>query len=204
MHEIAPGVFDWTTFHEGIDQPVHSHHLADAGVLLDPREPAEGLDWFAAHGPPTRIVLTNRHHLRHSAAFAERFGCPTLAHEAGLQDLPEDGSITPFAFGDELAPGVVAHEVGVLCPEETAVHAAPRGERPGVLALADCVVRWNGDLGFVPDFLLGDDAEAVKRGVADRLLALCEELEFEVLLLAHGDARASGGREELRAFAASV
>lgn len=204
MDEITPGVFDWTTFHEGIDQPVHSHHLADAGVLLDPREPAEGLDWFAAHGPPTRIVLTNRHHLRHSAAFAERFGCPILAHEAGLHDLPDDGSITPFSFGDELAPGVVAHEVGVLCPEETAVHAAPRDGRPGVLALADCVVRWNGDLGFVPDFLLGDDADAVKRGVADRLLALCEELEFEVLLLAHGGPRASGGREELRAFAAAV
>ena len=29
-----------------------------------------------------------------------------------------------FAFGDELAPGVRALEVGVLCPEETALHIA--------------------------------------------------------------------------------
>lgn len=204
MDEIAPGVFDWTTLHEGIGQPVHSHYLAETGIVLDPRVPAEGLDWFAAHGPPACVVLTNRHHLRHSAAFAERFGCPVLAHEAGLHDLPADGSIAPFAFGDELAPGVVAHEVGVLCPEETAVHAAPRDGRHGVLVLADCVVRWDGALGFVPDALLGDDPEAVKRGIADRLLALCDELDFEVLLLGHGAPAASGGREELRAFAASV
>lgn len=204
MDEVAPGIFDWTTFHEGIGQPVHSHLLEAAGVLLDPRVPEEGLDWFTAHGPPTRIVLTNRHHLRHAAAFAERFGTPILAHEAGMWDLPEDGSITSFAFGDELAPGVVAHEVGVLCPEETAVHVAPRDGAPGVLALADCVVRWEGGLGFVPDFLLGDDPEAVKEGLARRLLALSEELDFDVLLLAHGDAAASGGREELRAFTTSV
>lgn len=203
MDEIAPGVYDWTTFHEQIRQPVHSHYLTDTGIVLDPREPEEGLDWFAAHGPPTRIVLTNRHHLRHSAAFAARFGCQVLAHEAGLWDLPEEG-ITPFSFGDELAPGVVAHEVGVLCPEETAIHQTPRDGRPGVLALADCVVRWDGALGFVPDFLLGDDPEAVKRGLADRLLVLCDELDFEVLLLGHGAPAASGARDELRAFAAAV
>lgn len=203
MDEIAAGVYDWTTFHEGIGQPVHSHLLADAGVLLDPRMPAEGLDWFSAHGPPRRVVLTNRHHLRHAAAFAERFGCPVLAHEAGLPDLPAEG-ITPFRFGDELAPGVVAHEVGVLCPEETAVHQAPADGRPGVLALADCVVRWDGELGFVPDFLLGDGPEAIRRGIAERLLALCDGLAFEVLLLGHGTPAATGGREELRAFAATV
>jgi hypothetical protein len=203
MNEIAPGVFDWTTFHEGIGQPVHSHYLADPGVVLDPREPEGGLEWFAGHGPPACVVLTNRHHLRHSLAFAERFGCPVLAHEAGLWDLPDQG-ITPFSFGDELVPGVVAHEVGVLCPEETAVHVAPRDGRPGVLALADCVVRWDGELGFVPDSLLGEDPGAVRRGLADRLLRLCDALEFEVLLLGHGAPAASGGRNEVRAFAASV
>lgn len=67
MDEITPGVFDRTTFREKIRQPVHSRRLADAGVLLDPHEPEDGLGWFAAHGPPTRVVLTKRHHLRHIA-----------------------------------------------------------------------------------------------------------------------------------------
>lgn len=204
MQEIVSGAYDWTTFHEGIGQSVHSHYLEAEGVLLDPRVPECGTGWFAEHGPPARIVLTNRHHLRHAATFANRFGCPVLAHEAGLHDLPDDGSITPFAFGDEIAPGVVAHEVGVLCPEETAIYAAPRDKRPGVLVLADCVVRWDCALGFVPDELLGDEPEAIKAGLAARLTALCDELDFDVLLLAHGDAKASGAREELRAFAASV
>ncbi|MBJ7330957.1 MAG: MBL fold metallo-hydrolase [Solirubrobacteraceae bacterium] len=194
MRELAEGIWDWTTLHEGIGEEVHSHYLADPGILLDPRVPEEGLDWFAEHGPPTRIVLTNRHHLRHSEQFAERFGCPILAHEAGLYDLPDEG-ITAFGFGDELAPGVVAHEVGVLCPEETAIHA------PGVLALADCIIGADGGLGFVSDDLLGDDPEAIKRGIKTRLAALCDELDFDVLLLAHGEPVVGGAREALRAFA---
>ncbi len=203
MEEIAPGVWDWTTFHEGIGVTVHSHYLVDARLLLDPRVPVDGTGWFDRHEcPPTRIVLTNRHHLRHAAVFAGRFECPILAHEAGLPDLPEN-VITPFRFGDEIAPGVTAHEVGVICPEETAIYAAPTAERPGVLAFADAVVRWECQLAFVPDDLLGDDPEAIKEGLRARLLELCDELDFDVLLLAHGAPKGTGGKGELRAFASS-
>lgn len=203
MQEVIDGVWDWTTFHEVIGVTVHSHHLAQPGLLIDPRVPTDGTGWFARHCPPTRIALTNRHHLRHATVFAERFGCPILAHEAGLPDLPDHG-ITPFAFGDELAPGVVAHEVGVLCPEETAIHMAPRDGRPGLLALADAVIRIECALTFVPDFLMGDEPGAIKQGIGQRLLGLCDTLDFDVLLLAHGAPKAEGGRAELRAFAADA
>lgn len=203
MEEVVEDVFDWTTFHEGIGMTVHSHHLAGPGLLLDPRVPTEGTGWLARRCPPSAIALTNRHHLRHAEVFAARFGCPVLAHEAGLADLAGH-DVTPFAFGDELAPGVVAHEVGVICPEETAVHLAPSGGRPGALVLADAVIRRDCVLAFVPDGLLGDDPRAVKAGLAARLVALCDTLDFDVLLLAHGAPRAEGGRDELRAFAAAA
>jgi hypothetical protein len=106
--------------------------------------------------------------------------------------------VAAFAFGDELAPGVHAVEVGVLCPEETALHIAA-GD--GLLAFADAIVRdRDGSLAFVPDWLLGDDAEAVKAGLRDAFARLLEEQEFDGLLLAHGDPSPSGGRAALERF----
>jgi hypothetical protein len=66
------------------------------------------------------------------------------------------------------------------------------------LALADSVIRWDGELSFVPDFLM-DDPEQTKRGIVESLRRVCE-LEFDALALAHGEPKPSGGRDELRAF----
>ena len=41
MNEIAPGLLDWAAFHDGIGQEVHSHYVAQPGVLIDPM-PAAG------------------------------------------------------------------------------------------------------------------------------------------------------------------
>ncbi|MEE9609163.1 MAG: hypothetical protein V3U03_15595, partial [Myxococcota bacterium] len=73
----------------------------------------------------------------------------------------------------------------------------------GVLAVADGVVRdGDGPLSFVPDPLLGEEPERIKRGLRAawaRLLAL----DFDHLLLAHGDPWIGGAREALRRFAES-
>jgi hypothetical protein len=192
MEEIQPGLLHWTAFRDTIGQDVHSYFHAPSGTLLDPMEPTEGL--AALGGRPERILLTNRHHYRDSDVFREAFGCPVLCHEAGLHEF--DGDVEGFAFGDELAPGVVALEVGVLCPEETAVHVGD------ALAFADCIIRGrHGELGFVPDWLLGDDPQAVREGLRDRFRALAEEVAFDALLLAHGDPVRAGGRTALRTFA---
>jgi hypothetical protein len=195
MHEIQPGLLHWTAFRDTIGADVHSYFHIPSATLLDPMEPTQGIDAIPA---PERIVLTNRHHYRHSDTFRDAFGCPVLCHEAGLHEFP-DREVEGFAFGDELAPGVTALEVGVLCPEETAVHLAGDG---GALAFADCVIRGrHGELGFVPDFLLGDDPDAIKHGLRERFHRLAEDVEFDALLLAHGDPLASGGRSALRTFA---
>jgi hypothetical protein len=199
MEEITPGLWDWTTFHDGIGLEVHSHFHAGSGTLIDPRVPPEGLGWFERRGAaPQRIVLTNRHHHRHSAQFAEAFGCPVLCHEAGLDDLAGH-DVQGFAFGDELAPGVRALEVGVLTPEETALHIA---DGPGALALADAITRGrHGDFGFFSDELLGDDPQAVKDGLRAALRRLARDEAFEALLLAHGAPVRSGAPAALLAFA---
>ena len=197
MDEIADGLFHWTALHEGIHSHVHSHFHAPSGTLFDPMEPAEGLAWFdRTDRRPQRIVMSNRHHWRHIPRYVDAFGLPVLCHEAGLHDLPD--SVHGFAFGDELAPGVTAHEVGVLTPEETALHIGGQG-----LLFADAVVGGgDGELGFVSDRLLGDDPPAIRAGLRARFRALAESLEFDALLMAHGAPIAPGGRSALRAFAA--
>lgn len=201
MDELAPGLWHWTAFRTTIRRTVHSAYVAESRTLIDPMLPAAGVEWFRAQGPPPeRIVLVNRHHLRHSAHFVEAFGCSVHCHEAGLWDLHDAPvRVQGFRFGDEVAPGVVAHEVGVLTREETALHVDAGS---GALACADGVIRGDdGELAFVPDALLGDDPAAVKRGLGAAYLRLADALAFDVLLLAHGDPWVGDARDALRAFA---
>jgi hypothetical protein len=188
MDEIRDGLFHWTAYRDTIRQDVHSHCHAPSGTLFDPMEPPEGLGDLQ----PQRIVLSNRHHWRQS----DRFGVPVLCHEAGLHEFADGRDVQGFKWGDELAPGVVAHEVGVLCPEETAL------EIDGALLFADCVIGGrDGELAFVPDFLLGDDPPAIRAGLREAFLRLCDEVEFDTLLMAHGAPVRTRGRERLREFA---
>jgi hypothetical protein len=196
MEKIRPGLYHWTTPHPRIREQVSSYFVEPSRTLIDPMlPPDDGVEPFRDR-PPERIVLTNRHHYRDSDTFAEEFGCPVLCHEAGLREFAEGPKVEGFSFGDRLADGILALEVGVICPEETAllVDVAGRG-----LAFADGLVRYGGKLGFVPDGLLGDDPEAVKRGLSDALASLAEH-DPEYLLFAHGDPLGAGGGDALRRF----
>ncbi len=121
MREVVPGLWHWTALHEKIRIPVHSYYLAPARVLIDPMTPAEGLDAFEELGAPRHVLLTNRHHYRHSGRFADTFGAVVRCHSAGLHEFTGGEAVEPFEFGDELPGGILALEVGALCPEETAL-----------------------------------------------------------------------------------
>ena len=197
MEEIAPGIWHWTAIHPKIKIEVSSYYLPAERVLIDPIVPDEGLDWFAEHGPPADVLLTNRHHYRSSALFAERFGVTVHCVREGLHEFSGGELVEPFDFGDELPGRIIAHDVGAICPDETALHIPARNS----LALADGAVRWEsgGPLVFVPDSLMDEPAQT-KEGLRDSYRRLAK-LDFQHLLLAHGAPFVGSGRETLAAFA---
>jgi glyoxylase-like metal-dependent hydrolase (beta-lactamase superfamily II) len=197
MEQIIGGLFHWTAVHPKIRIQVSSYYLPESGTLIDPMLPEEGIEWFREREAPERIVLTNRHHYRDSDRFRDEFGCPVLCHEAGLHEFEGGPDVQGFRFGEDLAPGITALEVGAICPEETALHIA-LGE--GALSFADGVMRYGESLEFVPDQYLGDDPEGVKRELRASLRHLLDR-DFDDLLFAHGEPLVGGGKAALREFA---
>jgi hypothetical protein len=199
VREVLPGVFHWTAIHPRILIEVSSYWLEDGGVLIDPLVPPDvGLEWFADRPtPPAAIVLSNRHHYRDSARFVEQFASPVYCCRSGLHEFTHDEPVTGFDPGDRLPGGLVAYEVGGLCPDETALYLPARR----AVAFADGVVRGGprghaGALGFVPDALM-DDPPATKRNLLAAFARMLRDLDFEHVLLAHGGPLVGDGRAQL-------
>jgi glyoxylase-like metal-dependent hydrolase (beta-lactamase superfamily II) len=193
MDEIAPGIFHWQAPHPRIGVDVSSYWLPQLRTLLDPLAVPDQVDGVQ------HILLSCRHHLRDSLDARTRFAASVRAPRAGMHEFDDDAPIDPYDFGESLAGGAVtAHEVGAISPDETAFHI------PSVnaLSVADGVIRYGEELHFVPDRYM-DDPERTKAGLKQAFGRLADELDFDVLLLAHGTPIASGGREALQRFAAS-
>ena len=194
--EIVAGLWHWKALRENIGIEVSSYYLAAEPVLIDPIIPPQGLGWFDDHGQPEHLLLTNRHHDRDAWKLRDAFGCTVHCVRHGLHEFEGRGPVEPFEFDDQLPGGVLAYEVDAICADECAFHA--RAHR--ALACADGVVRWpdDGPLRFVPDELM-DDPERTKAGLRESYRRLLD-LDFDRLLLAHGDPIVRGGKDKLFAF----
>jgi hypothetical protein len=197
--ELTSGLFHWTAFRDTIGEDVSSYYVRGARVLIDPLLPDGALEWLADNGPPETVILTNRHHYRDSGRAADAFGAVVRSSRPGMDAFEAGQHVEPFDFGDVLTGDIVAHEVKAKgWIDETALEI--RGAQ--ALAIADGVIRngIDGPLGFVPDWLLGDDPEEVKRGLRESYRSLVEGVSFEHLLLAHGLPLVGDGRERLAEF----
>jgi hypothetical protein len=185
MEEIAPGLWHWKALRASIGSEVSSYYLANERVLIDSMLPPEGLGWFDERGRrPEHVLLTNRHHDRDAWRLREAFGCTVHCIRNGLHELEGRGPVEPFEFDDELPGGVVAYEVDAICPDECALHVPAHQ----ALAVADGVVRWP-----------MDEPERTKSGLRDAYRRLLD-LDFDRLLLAHGDPIAHGAKDALYSF----
>lgn len=196
MQLILPGLWHWTTIHPRHAIEISSYYLAAERVLIDPRVPAEGLDWFEREGPPAAALLTNRHHYRDAGRFAERFGTRVLCNRLGAYEFRAGEPVEFFGAGEELPGGVRSIAIGGISPDETALFAPAHR----ALAVADGLVRMPSDapLGFVPDMLMDDPPLTRSRLAAAYGRVL--DLDWDHLLLAHGHPVVGGARDALRRF----
>jgi hypothetical protein len=171
MREIVDGLFHWKAMHPNIGTEVGCHFVG-SGTAIDPLLPDEGVEWFERSGGVERVVLSNRHHLRHAPELAERFGCPILCHKSGLYEFEDGPGVAGFAFGDRLAEDVVALEMDAICSDDTVLHIEAGG---GALLFADGLIHY------------GRCTELLER--------------FEHLLFAHGDPLLDDGPAALRTVA---
>lgn len=119
MDEMLPGFWHWSTFRETIGIDVSSYWVEPAGIVIDPMVPPDaGLDWFEEREVrPQQVVLTIGLHWRDSSEFADRFGIGVRAPAAALERFAgTDREVERYEWGDEVAPGVTAVEIGASPP----------------------------------------------------------------------------------------
>ncbi len=194
MDEVVPGILHWQVRHPNIGIEVSSYLLSATATALDPILPGgEGPDWLGHD--VEQVVLTVRHHLRS----ASDFEVPILVHHAGLREVAGEAvEVQAYEAGDELAPGLRVLAFGRICADDSALHIALG---PGALAFGDGITNY-GEIGHPPDQVLGEDPDAVKADIVEGLVPLLDE-DFDVLLFAHGEPVARGGKERLREFVES-
>jgi glyoxylase-like metal-dependent hydrolase (beta-lactamase superfamily II) len=200
MNEILPGVFHWTADHPKHGFEVSSYFVAESGTVLDPMvPPAEGLDWFQGEREVQGLALTNRHHDRQAGDYCAAFElAPVLVPESGLHEFEDKAlEVRGYAPGEEIIPGILAHEVGAICPDDMALEI----RSAGALAMADGLVHFADGVHFVRDSYM-DDPEQTKRGLAAALERLLD-VDFDTLLFAHGQPIVGGGKQALREFLAT-
>lgn len=195
MEEILPGVWHWTATHPSTGSEVSSYWVRPSKVVIDALLPENGIDDFAAE-PPERVLLSNRHHLRHAELFAQELDCTIHCSKPGLHDFADGPRVEGFDFGDEVAPGIEAIEIGAICPDESALLLGDAR----ALSIADGIRHYRGEMDFFADRLLGDDPAGVKAGLRHSYAGILDR-DFDSLLFAHGDPIVGGGKEALREFA---
>lgn len=180
MREILPDVFTWSRLSEphGYDFNGFLIRYTDGNLCLDPVEPdANDLDAITHHGV-SRILLTNRNHLRAANLIRERTGAPITIHPADAGHARSQGGI----LDEELAAGRTIGPLQVIgvpgkSPGEVAFHWPERR----LLIVGDCVIgNPPGRLGLLREKVMDDPAELRKN--VKKLLAL----DFDKVLVGDG------------------
>jgi glyoxylase-like metal-dependent hydrolase (beta-lactamase superfamily II) len=194
MHAILDDISMWSRLSERHQYNFNGHLVCLAGgnLCIDPVEPDSAtLDELARVGV-SRIILTNRNHVRAANSIRGRTGARTAIHPddaayARAQGAQIDATLRP---DERVAPFVVVGVPG-KSPGEVALHWPERrllivgdaviGNPPGSCSLLPHTVMDNPtqlrhsvrallDLDF--DTLLVGDGEPILRGAKDRLRAL--------------------------------
>ena len=199
MHEILPHIFTWGSTYEDRPWDLNGYAITlDGGtVLVDPPAPGND-DWpqFDAL-KPTKIIVTNRDHLRDAELFRARYRARLIAGAEEVAQLApvvidesvREGDLISGALRVIDLPGKSPCEIGLYLDPK--LHAVSR-ELGGILLLGDAIIGHPpGALGLIPEHKL-DNPALLKRSL-HKLLGY----DFDALLLCDGQPVTSGGKAKV-------
>ena len=191
MKEILPGVWSWSVFnHErGINFNGHMVVNQDGCVLIDPPPMTDqDLDQAGSMGPPTAIVVTNRHHTRDAMTPAGRYQARVIMHELDATLIPAAVRLGGVFRGGDTLPGGLL--VITLIAQKSPGEAALLLPRANAIILGDALIgNPPGRLNLLPADKFAD-VERAREGLK-RLL----DFPFDAVLVGDGQSIPAGGRE---------
>jgi glyoxylase-like metal-dependent hydrolase (beta-lactamase superfamily II) len=194
MHEILPGIFTWSWFSERHGYNFNGHLVCAEGgnICIDPVEPdAPTLDEIARLGA-TRIILTNRNHVRAANLVRARTTARTAIHPVDAAHARKQGALLDddLSVGERIGPFVVVGVPG-KSPGEVVLYWQERR----LLVVGDAVIgNPPGRCALLLETVV-DDPPRLRTSVR-RLL----DLDCDTLLVGDGTSILTGAREPLRAL----
>jgi len=197
MGEILPDIWTWSWL-----SPPHGYNfngyllrVAGGNLCIDPADPTPEDLAEIVHRRVSRIVITNRNHVRDANRVRSRTGARTAIHAADAGYAQGQGAVIDdlLAVGDVIGP---LHVVGVAGKSagEIALHWPERR----LLIVGDAVIgNPPGQLSLLRERVM-DDPPALRASVR-RLL----ELDFDTLLVGDGTPILADAKVRLAALVAT-
>ena len=197
MRELLPGIFTWAWLSEphGYNFNGHFLELSDGNLCIDPVDaPPEVVAELARRGV-SRILLTNRNHVRDANRVRSRTNARTAIHAADAgyargQQAEIDDELRP---GERIGPLTVIGVPG-KSPGEVALHWPARR----ILIVGDAIIGTPPNACSLLREKVMDDPPRLRASVRALL-----ELDFDTLLVGDGVPLLTGAKDRLRELVAT-
>jgi hypothetical protein len=209
MEKLSDGLWRWTARHPewhpgefGAEVACFAAQAGDTTLLIDPLlppEPQPVLDVVDEQlGGRLAVLVTIPYHVRSSEELWRRYRkqaeTTIHGHPACAKRLDDESAFRAIDTDQELPGGVTAHPIGKPRRYETPLHLPSHN----ALVFGDAVAEWSGRLVVWASDKVDAKAERFYRERFNPTLEPLLELDFENVLVTHGQPIIGGGREALR------
>jgi hypothetical protein len=209
MHRLREGLWRWTARHPewhpgefGAEVACFAAQAGDTTLLIDPLLPPDPTPVIevvnALLGSRLAILITIPYHVRSSEQLWQRYKgdaeTTIHGHRACAKRLEDTSAFTAIEPGAELPGGVTAHPIGKPRRYEMPLHLPSHG----ALVFGDAVVEHEGALKVWAHDKVDKKVERFYRERFAPSVKTLLELDFDSVLVTHGEPVLQGGKEALR------
>jgi hypothetical protein len=209
MQRLREGLWRWTARHPewhpgefGAEVACFAAQAGDTTLLIDPLlppDPAPVIEVVdAVLGGRLAILITIPYHVRSSEQLWQRYKgdaeTTIHGHRACAKRLEDTSAFTAIEPGAELPGGVTAHPIGKPRRYEMPLHLPSHG----ALVFGDAVVEHEGALKVWAHDKVDKKVERFYRERFAPSVKTLLELDFDSVLVTHGEPVLQGGKEALR------